>query len=351
MIKQSMPLVEKKDFKYIRDIVNTGQVAGGAFVGELERSFNDIVGSKYSIAVSNGTAALHLALMALGIGEGDEVIIPSYTCTALLNAVNYVRSKPVLVDIDRETFNINSDTIRKRISKKTKAIIITHTFGFPADSDGILELGIPVIEDCAHSLGSLYRKKLTGRAGKVSIFSMYPTKMAACGEGGMVCTSDDRLAGRIRNLNNPDSRDDYRVRYNYKMSDLTAGLAVSQLKKLDFFVSRRVSIAKRYKDNFSPLPVIFQKSLPDTRPNYYRFVICTPRLEEIIGFMQKRKVMCDRPVYKPLHRYLNPGKNGEFPGSEFVWENAVSVPIYPALKDRQITKIIDTTMRAFKSLE
>jgi len=345
MIKQSMPLIAEEDFSYIEQIVKTGQIAKGKFVEALQMGMSREIGVRYSFAASSGTAALHLALLSLGIKEGDEVIMPSYVCSALLNAVNYVKAVPVLADIDPETFNLTPDTIKSVLSRKTKAAIVTHTFGFPADLDGILKLGIPVLEDCAHSLGALYKAKATGAKGKVSVFSFYATKMLSAGEGGMICTNDFKLAERISDLNDPDARDDYRLRYNYKMSDLTAGFALSQLKKIKYFVGRRALIAAKYKAAFASLPVSFQKQLPVTCPNFYRFVICISKAKDAIRFMQDRKVAGDRPVYRPLHHYIR--ASGSFPGSDTVWAKAVSIPIYPALKDKQVSKIIKTVIALF----
>lgn len=348
MIEQSSPFLKKSDFDYVDEILKSAQVARGRLVEKLQKEFCGTLNLQYSCATSSGTGALHLILLALGIGEKDEVIIPSYTCTALLNAVNYVAANAVIVDIDPETLNITPDIIKRHITSKTKAIILTHTFGFPADIDRILELGIPVIEDCAHALGSAYKERPTGSLGVASTFSMYATKMIAAGEGGMVCTNNEKLAGTIRDLNNPDMREFYRVRYNYKMSDLTAGLVLNQLKKLDFFVARRRSIAEEYKKSFSSLPIKFQRALPETAPSYYRFVICTPKADQLISFAQTQGVIFDRPVYKPLHRYLNIKNESSFPGTELAWNRAVSIPIYPALKNDKVSSIITAFLKAFE---
>jgi perosamine synthetase len=349
MISQSKPLIEKRDFGYIDEIIRSGQVARGKFVNDLQRKFAEMNGVRYAYATSNGTCALHLALLSLGIGEGDEVIVPSFTCTALLNAINYVKANPIIVDIDPETFNITYESAKKNMGKKTKAIIVTHTFGFPADMDRILKLNIPVIEDCAHAIGSVYKNKLVGSMGKVSVFSMYATKMLSSGEGGMVWTNDREIAGVIEDLNDPDMRQSYKVRYNYKMSDLAAGLALSQLIRLAYFISRRREIANRYKEALSRLRLKFQKALPEAVPNYYRFVICSSKAEEITKFSKTKGVFCDRPIHKPLHRYLN--KNSEdFGGTELVWREAVSIPIYPALKENEISEIVEIFLASEKRI-
>jgi dTDP-4-amino-4,6-dideoxygalactose transaminase len=215
--------------------------------------------------------------------------------------------------------------------------------------DGILKLGIPVIEDCAQALGSTYKGKPCGRKGIISIFSLYATKMIAAGEGGVVCTNDKRISENIQDLNNYDMRNSFRVRYNYKMSDLTAGIVLSQLKKLDYFVKRRILIAQQYKKAFSFLPFEFQKALPKASPNYYRFVVCSPLAKKIINITRKYKVMCDRPIYKPLHHYLNTGR-GDFQGTDYLWKQAISIPIYPALSNKEILTIIDAVHKSVKKI-
>lgn len=347
-IKQSCPYLEKSDFDYIEEIIRNQFIAQGKFVDELQKEFSKFLGVRCANATSSGTAAIHLALLSLNIKEGDEVIIPSYTCSALLDVLNYVRAVPVLSDIDPETFNVTYDILKKKVTKETKAIIITHTFGFPAEMDQIIKLGVPIIEDCAHAIGSMYKGRLTGSIGTISIFSFYATKMLASGEGGMVCTDDKKLADNISDLNNPNSRDTYRVRYNYKMSDLTAGLALNQLKKLDSFVKRRKLIAEQYIKSFSSLPVKFQQRLSRTVPNYYRFVIRTPIAEKIIRFTRNEGIICDMPIFKALHhynKYLN--ENNDLVGTDLLWKENVSIPIYPSLTNNEILKIIDTILKFF----
>jgi perosamine synthetase len=278
-------------------------------------------------------------LLALRVKKGDEIIIPSYTCTAVLNAVNYVNAKPVLVDIDPATFNITPALIKKKLSRRTKAIILTHAFGYPADINGIMKLGVSVIEDCAQGIGAKYKGRPVGSRGIISIFSLYATKMITSAEGGMLCTDNKRLADLARDLNNPDLRDSYKVRYNYKMSDLAAGLGLSQLRKLDYFLKRRYAIAASYKEAFSHLPLELQRAIPNTKPSYYRFVLCTPGADKLIALAKRRGVVFDRPVYKPLHRYLK--LKGGFSNTDYVWQRAVSIPIYPALARDEISKIID----------
>ena len=272
MIPHSRPNLEAADFNYISEILRTRQVSQGHYVEELEETFRRVVGTRYACAVSSGTAALHLGLLALGASSGDEVVAPSYTCSAVLHAIHYTGAKPVLVDIDPATLNPTGGMIRRRLTRRTKAIIVTHTFGFPAAVDDITRLGPPVIEDCAHALGGSFKGEPVGSLGTLSVFSLYATKVICAGEGGVVCTNDPSMANCVRDLNRPDERIDYRIRYNYKMSDLTAGLALGQMKRLSVLLARRRAIAERYREAFQEAGVTFQKELPETQSTFYRFI-------------------------------------------------------------------------------
>lgn len=350
MINQSKPCIETSDFDYISEIIETGQIAAGPFVEKLEEEFCQYHDVRFSSAVSSGTAALHLALLALAIGKGDEVILPSYTCSAVLNAINYTGASAVPVDIDPETLNISPETIIPFISIRTKAIIVTHTFGFPADINKIIALGIPVIEDCAHAVGAQYLNKLCGSIGTVSVLSLYATKMLGSGEGGIVYTNDEKIATRVRDLNKADMRDNYIVRFNYKMSDLAAGFAINQFRKLDYYLQRRNYIAQKYLEAFKAIPQMsFQKSNIGTKPSYYRFIINTHQAEALTRYTNLKRVMCDRPVFKPIHEYLKMS-NSNFQETEKIMHSCVSIPIYPAMSEDDINIVIDTVLEGFRTI-
>jgi dTDP-4-amino-4,6-dideoxygalactose transaminase len=291
-----------------------------------------------SVAVSSGTAAIHLSLLALAIGKGDEVIIPSYVCTALLNAVRYVCATPVLADINPATFNMDVADARKKITPRTKAVILPHMFGLPADIDEFLSLKIPIIEDCAMSLGGGYKDALTGSFGTLSVFSFYATKMIATGEGGMVLSRRSDLIDRIRDLRDYDEKPDDIIRYNYKMTDLQAALGVSQLKKLPAFIHRRRQIAGLYNICAKALGVASPSDLEERDYIYYRYVILVDQPDEFIAGMKKCGIDCRKPVFRPLHRYL--GLTG-FPSTDKVWERAVSIPLYPSLTDDEAFNITE----------
>ncbi|MFB3925678.1 MAG: DegT/DnrJ/EryC1/StrS family aminotransferase [Syntrophales bacterium] len=341
MIPHSRALLNQDDFKGVESVLKSGLLVQGEQVARFEELLSSTVGTGSAAAVNSGTAALHLSLTALGVGKGDEVIIPSFVCSALLNAVRYVGAEAVLADIDLPTFNIDAEDIEKRITSRTKAVIVPHMFGLPADMDAILSLGIPVIEDCAQSIGSRYKRICTGAFGVVSIFSFYATKMLTTGEGGMVLSDNPSITGIIKDLRNYDEKEDYVVRYNYKMTDFQAALGISQLKKLPLFIEKRKRIASLYDDALEGCD-IGTPAVPEDRDHvYYRYVISRPP-PDFMENMKKAGIDCKRPVFRPLHRYF--GLAG-YPNTEEAWNRAVSIPIYPALRDQEAHRIADTLRR------
>lgn len=344
MIPQSRPDLKASDFAYIREILRTRQVAGGQLVERLESAFKRSVKTKHAAATSSGTAALHLGLLALGVGPGDEVMLPSYTCASVLQAVQYTGAEPRLLDIDEKTLNVTKAIVRGSLTRRTKILIVTHTFGFPAPLDELMTIGVPVIEDCALALGATYHGRPVGSLGILSIFSMYATKVICAGEGGMLCTNEPGVIRRIRDLNRPDQRADWRLRYNYKLSDLAAGLAFSQMRRLASLVARRRAIAARYQEAFGNCAEGVQHAVHGSNPSYYRFIVRTPRAAAVIRSARLARIACDRPVFKPLHRYFAMDAS-EFQGTEAVFRSTVSVPIYPALSDRDVSLIAQRMKR------
>jgi perosamine synthetase len=338
VIPHSRVLLEKDDLTSVEQILRSGHLSQGKAVTSLEENLASSIGVNHAAAVNSGTAALHLSLLSLGAGEGSEVIIPSYVCTALLNAIHYVRATPVIVDIDPDTYNIDVRCIPKAITDRTRAIIVPHMFGLPADIDSIVSLGIPVIEDCAHSIGARYKDRYAGAFGALSIFSFYATKMLGAGEGGMVLSNDLNLIETIRDLREYDERETYVVRYNYKMTDFQAALCESCLRRLTTFIDNRRELARIYDAGLGGLKVGIPIVPEGGDHIYYRYVI---KIEDPIRFidkMHKRGIICRRPVFKPIHRYL---QLTGFHMTDDAWEKAVSIPIYPSLKEGEAIHIAD----------
>ena len=339
MIPHSRPTLDRDDFDSVLQVLKSGQIVQGEQAAKFEENVSSLVGVRGGVAVSSGTAALHLALISLGVSKGDEVILPGFVCTAPLNAIYYVGAAPVIAEVDPLTFNIDVKDLQKRITKRTKAVIVPHMFGLPADMEDISSLGIPIIEDCAHSLGSRYKDNYTGTFGLLSIFSFYATKVIAAGEGGMVLSNSGGLLETIRDLRDYDKKENYAVRYNYKMTDIQAALGIAQLKKLSLFIQKRKEIADKYGIIFDDLSFPAPFVPKDREHIFYRYVVLLENAERFMDSMMKRGVACTRPVFKPLHRYL--GLSG-YATTDLVWERAVSIPIYPSLTDEEVGLITDS---------
>ena len=318
-------------------------------VKEFEEKLAKFIGVKYAKAVNSGTNALHLALLSLGIRDNDEVILPSYICASVLSAVKYTRAKPVFVDIDPEFrkkgYNISGRTIKDFINNETKAIIVPHMFGFPCEIDDIISLGVPVIEDCAHSLGAEYKSRKVGSIGDVSIFSFYSTKIISTEQGGMVLTSQEKIKDRLEDLTQYDKRDKYRLSFNYSFTDIQAALGISQLEELNYFLQRRKEIGKIYDKAFSKTRLHLPPKVSGSIQ--YRYIIKTGNSKEknfLKEELKKRGIEAASPIFKPLHRYLGLEKNN-FRNTEIVQETALTLPSYPALRDEEIEYIKSTLLK------
>jgi dTDP-4-amino-4,6-dideoxygalactose transaminase len=321
----------------VTEVIASGHISEGATVAEFEDAFAEFSGVDFAMSANSGTSALHLMLLALGIGPGDEVIIPSYVCSALLNAVNYTGATPILAEIAPDTYNLDAADVHKRISRCTKAVIVPHLFGLAADMTSLLDLDVSIIEDCAQSIGAAYQGRPVGTLGDGAIFSFYATKVITTAEGGMAITNSRSISKGILELKTYDQRKDYQLRYNYKMTDIQAALGLAQLKRLDSIIQRRRAIAAEYYRAFDS----FDLRLPSIEAGhiYYRYVIglnmdSTPWIQELA----RLGIACERPIYFPLHRYI---KQSGFPVTEKVWQQSLSIPIYPSLADEEIGRVID----------
>lgn len=310
-----------------REITATGMIGPGRHVARFEAEMALLHKAPGAVATNSGTAALHLALLALDAGPGDEVILPSYVCTAVLNAVRYVGAQPVLADICEDTFNIAPASVRRCITPRTRAIIVPHMFGVPADIAALQQFDVPIIEDCAQSLGATVGDVLTGSMGDFAVFSFYATKVITTGEGGMVLARRLEHVERMRDLRDYDEKSDYVPRYSYHMSNLAAAIGYRQLRRLPEFIQRRRSLARFYNEQLSG----GTWRLPQHPPGSicYRYVVQVDHLEQRIEAFAEAGIQAKRPVFEPLHRYIG----GDLPVTEHVYRTALSLPLYPALTD------------------
>jgi dTDP-4-amino-4,6-dideoxygalactose transaminase len=345
IIPHSRPTLIGSESQAVSSVLESGQIAQGPKIHEFEKQFSGYIGKKEAAATSSGTAALHLALLALGVTDNDDVIVPSFVCTAVLNAVLYIGANPVVADIDPETHNISVDSVRKAITKKTKAVIVPHMFGCPAEMEKLSEFGIAIIEDCAQAVGSDYKGQKAGSFGILSVFSFYATKVLTAGEGGMVVCDSEDLIARVRDLREYDNKQDYAVRFNYKMTDFQAALGLSQLSHLEEFLDKRRMIADRYFSEFEDCGFLLPVRKKGREHIYYRFVVKTEEDASLfLKRLQQKGVLCQRPVFVPLHVCL--GLSG-FSRTLEAWQKTVSIPLYPSLTDDEIEKIIAVVREIF----
>jgi len=345
MIPHSRPTISKEDVNSVADNLISGQIASGKETALFEKEMSEYIGLLGGVATNSGTNALHLALKAIGIKPGDEVVLPSYVCASVLSAVNYTGATPVLADIESNGYNISPESAGKKISKKTKAILVPHMFGTPANLDKLLALGVPIIEDCAQSVGSEYNGKKAGSFGDVSVFSFYATKLITTGQGGMVLTNSPKLLENLANLTKYDELEEYRIAHNYELTDFSAALGRNQLKQLGAFIKKRNEIAKIYDAAFEKTGKIGRLSKEGI---CFRYVVEVDNPDRFIGAMKKYGVNCAKPVFKPLHQYFGLSKAQEFPNTERAMNRAVSIPIYPSLTEPEIMQVLNAIKETIK---
>jgi len=337
MIPHNKPTLGIEEINTTSNIIKSGMIAQGEKVKELELQLANFIGKKYCSAVSSGTMALSLALQSIGVKENDEVIIPSYTCSALYHAVKFNHAIPIYADIEDETCNLSPESVKSKFTNKTKVIIFPHMFGQPGYIREIQKFGIPIIEDIAQSVGAKIDDNQTGFFGDISVMSFYATKMLGAGEGGAILTNSSKIHSNIQNLRTYDELEDLTPRYNAKMTDITAGIALVQLGKISGFLSKRKTIIDKISTNIRQkinIPVE-KKSFS---PNFYRFILSVDNVANFITSGLESGVQFRKPVFKPLHLYT---REEILPATEKMWKEQVSVPLYPKLTDLEIEKIIE----------
>ena len=345
LITHSKPTIDQEDIKRVTEVLASGRIAQGEEVKRFENSVANFVGAKYAVACSSGTSALHLALIGLGIKPGDEVILPSYVCSSPYLAVRHVGATPRIADIGISDFNICAATAKNQLTSKTKAIIVPHLFGNPAELDELHELGIPLIEDCAQSLGAEYKKRMTGSIGEISAFSFYATKMITTGEGGMVLTNHEEFYQRALEARDYDRKPLTPTKYNYKMTDFQAALGLSQMTKLEEFITRRRQLAALYNESFQDCPIVTPRLYRDKNSVFFRYVVLVDNHDLIRDMAKHKQINCEKPVYQPLHDMLGLSK---YPSSDQTFNHALSIPIYPRLNDNQAEYLTQTLSEIFK---
>jgi perosamine synthetase len=345
MISHSRPLIHPDDVKAVTEVIESGMLAMGEKVHAFEHFIASYIGTNQAVAVSSGTAALYLSLSALGIGPGDDVVIPAYVCPALLHAVRMTGARPIIADSGDDIYHMDVTTIKNVLTTQTKTIIFPHQFGSANDIHNIIALGIPVIEDCSVSLGSALNGIKTGNSGSyAAVFSFYATKVIATGEGGMVLSHDTSFIERIRDRFHYADKSDDIPRFNFKMTDIAAALGLSQMRRLESMIERRRELKTKYSKRFDGLGLILPSEHPGERHIFYRFVVRTDKVDNLIKEIKNRGVSALRPVATPISHF--PGIGYSCPRAEEAWQTTLSIPLYPALTDSEAEKVITAVVNA-----
>jgi len=353
----SEPNIGQKEINYINKAVKSGWISSlGDYVQKFENDFAKYCGRKYGVSVSNGTVALHLALVTLGIGGDDEVIIPNFAFVAVANAVTYTRAKVVPVDIEPDTWNIDPDKIEGKITKKTKAIIAVHTFGHPADVDPISKIAkkynLLVIEDAAEAHGAEYKGKKVGSFGDISCFSFYGNKTITTGEGGMCLTDNENLYKKMLLLRDHGMKKEKKywhevIGYNYRLANLQAALGCAQLEKINKFIRIKRENAELYKKLLRNLSWI---TLPVERKYakniYWMFSILIDDYDRDLVIKKLKKANIDSRVFfypiSDLPPYKNKVKDKDLEVSKKIAYQGLNLPSSTKLRVREIRYICKT---------
>ncbi|WP_429311168.1 DegT/DnrJ/EryC1/StrS family aminotransferase [Paenibacillus mucilaginosus] len=353
----ALPILNGNEKKYVMDCVDTTWISSnGAYIEKFEHLFAEFCQTKHAIAVSNGTTALHLTLLAHGVGPGDEVIVPTFTFVATANAVAYCGATPVFVDSEPETWNIDPHAIEAKITPRTKGIIPVHLYGHPADMDPILSIaqrhGLFVIEDAAEALGAQYKDRMVGSIAHSATFSLFGNKIITTGEGGVVTTSDDQFAARIRQLKGQgiDPRRKYWfpvIGYNYRMTNIQAAIGCGQMENIAWHIERRLSAAAEYVKHLEGVDSLLLPTEKEWAKNVfwmYSVVLkdgTEQQRDEVMSRMRERGIET-RPFFYPMHilppyKHLQPPD--EFPVANRIAATGLNVPSHGALQSEDIAYI------------
>jgi dTDP-4-amino-4,6-dideoxygalactose transaminase len=375
MIPIAKPYLTKKEAKAAYDTILTGWITQGPRVLEFEQNFAAYTGAKYAVAVSNCTTALHLAMIVSGVGPGDEVICPSMSYIATANSIKYVGAKPVFAEINPANYNLDVKDVEKKINTKTKAILLVHQIGMPADINTFKDLAakynLKLIEDAACAAGSSYKGAKIGSHSELVCFSFHPRKVISTGDGGMITTTNEAYYNRLKLLRqhgmsvNDRTRhesskiifeDHLEVGYNYRLTDIQASVGIKQLEKLDWIVAKRRKIASRYHKAFKSIPFI---QLPLEKKgyfsNYQSYSIflkddCPHNRNDIMQKMLDAGISTRRGIMT-AHReiaYQEECAGLSLPVSEKACDRSIILPLYVPMKDEEIEKVIITLTNILK---
>ncbi|WP_457627583.1 DegT/DnrJ/EryC1/StrS family aminotransferase [Oceanithermus sp.] len=362
-IPMAAPDISEADVQAVVEVVHSGRLALGPKINEFEELIADYVGVKHAVAVSSGTAALHLIVRALSIGPGDEVLVPSFTFAASVNAILYERATPVFVDIEPETYNLDPEDLEQKVTKRTKAIMAVDIFGHPAEWDEILRIadkyGLRVIDDSCEALGAEYKGRKIGQFGDAAAFAFYPNKQMTTGEGGIIVTNNDDIARLARSMRNQGRGEmgtwllHERLGYNYRLDEMSAALGLSQLSRIEEFLNKRENVASMYSSALSSIPSVRTPAVkPHVRMSWFVYVVTLePGLnrDAISGELEKRGIPT-RGYFSPIHKqpYIKQfsGKTEPLPVTESIADRTLALPFFNNLTKRQVQTVASALAEA-----
>lgn len=355
MIPVAKPLIGEEEIEEVEKVLRSGFIAQGPKVAEFEEAFANYVGAEHAVATSSGTTALHVALLALGVGKGDEVITTPFSFAATGNCALYVGARPVFVDIDPSTFNLDPEGIEDAITEKTKAIIPVHLYGQPAKMDRIMEIsqehGIPVVEDAAQAHGAKFQDQMIGSIGDMACFSFYPTKNMTTSEGGMITTNSSKLADQARILKAHGERERYQhsvLGYNFRMTDIAAAIGLVQLKKLNGFNQKRIENAEYLTEHLKGISCIESPFVsPQVKHVFHQYTVRVKdgKRNDVMNYLNQEGIGTGIhypiPIYKQ-ELYQNLGYNDHWSETEKAASEVLSLPVHPSLSVEELEKIVIT---------
>jgi perosamine synthetase len=363
-----VPWITKTDKSFVLKALNQRWLTNGPFLKKFEKKIQNFLKCKHTSGVGSATQALHLSLRALGVSKGDEVIVPTFTFVASANAALYCNAKPILVDVNSDTFTISPDEIQRKITKKTKAIVVVHYGGQSCDMDKIMTIGkqhgIPIVEDCAHSLGTKFKNNFCGAIGKMGCFSFYPTKVITTGEGGAVTTNDSNIFRTVNLLrsqgmdNSPELREKHSkwkydildLGYNYRLDEIRSALGYSQISRINTINKMRKKIANQYNNKLEKINgIVIPKTISEGNHIYHLYTIKVDKhyhltRDDLFNKLSKNGIGAS-VQYTPIHeldfykKNFNI-KNSNFPNATKLHSEVLCLPIFPQMTQKQVEKVI-----------
>jgi perosamine synthetase len=364
-IPLSAPDITEAEIEEVVSVLRSTRLSLGPKMEEFEASVSSYVGQPFGIAVSSGTAGLHLCIRALGIGPGDEVIVPSFTFIAAANAIRYEGATPVFVDIDPQSLNLDPVRVEEAITTRTRAIVVVHTFGVPAEVDVLLNIAerhhLRIIEDACEAIGAEYDGRRVGVFGDAAVFAFYPNKQITTGEGGMIITDDEEFASLCRSLRNQGREGmgwlaHQRLGYNYRLNEISAALGIAQMDRLEEILSNRSRVAGLYMQRLMCNKYLVLPTLDDqTQISWFVFVVQLNELFEPADRDQIMKELRNEGIgssnyFPPIHLqpYMRAQfgfKEGDFPVTEYISARTLALPFFSKMSEEQIDTVCETLDR------